>query len=180
MTKFFAILLASTALAACTATTGISGTTASASDTSVLAPGQSETDRLNAWFDAKFEEQLAFSPITQTFLGRRTAYDQIDDFSVEAADRQLKWMQDATAEMERSFDHAKLSPDAKISWDMWKFRLAEAESGVPFRGNAYVLHQFNGQQSFFPTFLINQHRVESEADMIAFIARLKGSARALD
>ena len=89
-------------------------------------------------------------------------------------------MQDATAEMERSFDYGKLSPDAKISWDMWRFRLAEAESGVPFRNNAYVLHQFNGQQSFFPTFLINQHRVESEADMLAFIARLKASARALD
>ncbi|MEP3725059.1 MAG: DUF885 domain-containing protein, partial [Parasphingorhabdus sp.] len=40
--------------------------------------------------------------------------------------------------------------------------------------------QFNGQQSFFPTFLINQHRVASEADMVAYIERLKGSARALD
>lgn len=180
MTKFFAVLLASTTLAACTATTGTATAPVSASETSAPAPGQSETDRLNAWFDAKFEEQLAFSPITQTFLGRRTAYDQIDDFSVEAADRQLKWMQDATAEMQLSFDHAKLSPDAKISWDMWLFRLAQAESGAAFRSNEYVLHQFNGQQSFFPTFLINQHRVESETDMVAFIARLGGSARALD
>src|SRR5690606_3035489 len=32
---------------------------------------QSETERLNAWFDAKYEEQLQFSPIQMTFLGRK-------------------------------------------------------------------------------------------------------------
>ncbi len=180
MAKFLTILLASTTLAACSATTQTAQAPASASETSVLAPGQAETDRLNAWFDQKFEEGLKFSPITQTFLGRKTDYDKIDDFSVVAMDRQLNWLRDSTAEMKRSFNYAKLSPDAKISWDMWLFRLAEAEAGVAYRNNEYVLHQFNGTQSFFPTFLINQHRVMDEADMVAFIERLKGSARALD
>ena len=36
-----------------------------------------ETARLNAWFEKKFEEQLAFSPIQQTFLGRKS--NAIDD-----------------------------------------------------------------------------------------------------
>ena len=50
---------------------------------------QSESDRLNAWFETKFEEQLAFSPIQQTFLGRKSA--AIDDMSLAAQDKQLAW-----------------------------------------------------------------------------------------
>src|SRR5690554_2288994 len=181
MTRFLTLILASTSLAAfaVTAQPVKAQDTATASSTSAQAQ-QTETERLNAWFDKKFEEQLAFSPISQTFLGRKTDYDQIDDYSIEAEDRQLEWMRNATAEMKRDFDYDKLTHDGKISWDMWLFNLQREEAGVPFRKNTYVLHQFNGQQSFFPTFLINQHRVETEEDMVAFIARLKGSARALD
>lgn len=179
MTKFLTLLLASTTLAGF-AVTAQPVQAQKAQAAPAAQAQQSETERLNIWFDEKFEEQLAFSPIAQTFLGRKTAYDQIDDFSVEAEDRQLEWMRNATAEMKRDFDYEKLTQEAKISWDMWVFNLERAEAGVPFRQNDYVLHQFNGQQSFFPTFLINQHRVENEADMLAFIERLKGSARALD
>jgi len=178
MTKFLTLMLTSAALIASPSAAQTVAHMQKASGSE--AKQKSETDRLNAWFDKKFEEGLKFSPITQTFLGRKTDYDKIDDYSVEAADRQLKWLRDSTAEMKRTFDPEKLSPDAKISWDMWLFRLAEAESGVAYRNNQYVLHQFNGTQSFFPTFLINQHRVASEEDMVAFITRLKGSARALD
>lgn len=178
MTKFLKLILASTTMAGL----AVAAPTVHAqnSEPAVADAMETETDRLNIWFNKKFEEQLAFSPIRQTLLGRRTAYDQIDDYSIEAADRQLAWMRVATAELKRDFDYDKLTPDAKISWNMWLFRLDQAEAGVPFRQNGYVLHQFNGQQSFFPTFLINQHRVATEADMVAFIERLKGSARALD
>ena len=178
MTKFLTILLASTSL-----TIGASAAQAGSvvdQEAAAEAVPATETDRINTWFDAKFEESLKLSPITQTFLGRKTDYDKIDDYSVAAMDRQLKWMREATAEMKRSFDYDKLSPRAKISWAVWLHNLEQAEAGVPYRKNGYVLHQFNGTQSFFPTFLINQHRVASEADMTAFIERLKASARALD
>ncbi|GAB5483176.1 MAG: DUF885 domain-containing protein [Parasphingorhabdus sp.] len=178
MTKFLKLILASTTMAGIAV--AVPAVHAQNAAPAVADAMETETDRLNIWFDKKFEEQLAFSPIRQTLLGRRTAYDQIDDYSIAAADRQLAWMREATAELKRDFDYEKLTPDAQISWDMWLFRLDQAEAGVAFRQNGYVLHQFNGQQSFFPTFLINQHRVASETDMVAFIERLKGSARALD
>lgn len=178
MTKFLKLILASTTLAGFAVLTPT--VQAQAPETAAVDAAESETNRLNIWFDNRFEEQLAFSPIRQTLLGRKTAYDQIDDYSVAAADRQLAWMRNATAEMKRDFDYDKLSPEAKVSWDMWLYNMDKMEAGVPFRQNGYVLHQFNGQQSFFPTFLINQHRVATEADMVAFIERLKGSARALD
>ncbi|MEH6790866.1 DUF885 domain-containing protein [Parasphingorhabdus sp.] len=140
----------------------------------------SETDRINAWFDAKYEEQLKFSPIEQTAIGRKTDYGLIDDFSEAGADRELAWLRDAVAEMKSRFDYAKLSPEAKTSYDIWLYNLKQAEAGVPFRSQRYVLHQHNGLQSYFPTFLINTHKVETEADMAAFIQRLSGVATALD
>ena len=33
------------------------------------APQPSESERLNAWFDAKFQEELDLSPLRKTFLG---------------------------------------------------------------------------------------------------------------
>ena len=42
----------------------------------VPAAQDDETARINAWFEKKFEEQLAFSPIQQTFLGRKVRGDR--------------------------------------------------------------------------------------------------------
>ena len=141
---------------------------------------QSETDRINQWFDEKYEEQLKFSPIEQTMIGRKTDQGLIDDFSDAGADRELAWLRGAVAEMKSGFDYAKLSPEAKTSYDIWLYNLKQAEAGVPFRDHRYVLHQHNGLQSFFPTFLINTHKVATEADMTGFIQRLSGVGTALD
>ena len=65
-----------------------------------LALGQAapdETARLNAWFEARFEEQLAFSPIQQTFLGRKSG--AIDDMSLAAQDKQLAWLRGTVADL---------------------------------------------------------------------------------
>ena len=46
-------------------------------------------ERLNAWFDAKYEEELQFSPIGLTFLGRKDKNDQIDCFTIECHEERL-------------------------------------------------------------------------------------------
>ncbi|UAB78266.1 DUF885 domain-containing protein [Erythrobacter sp. SCSIO 43205] len=170
-TKFAALLLASVALAGCDALTPVE---------TVECGTVAQTECLNAWFDEKFEEGLAFSPISQTGLGRKTDYDKIDDFSEEAQLEQLEWMRAATAQMEASFDYDELTPDAQLSWDMWKFRLEQAERAWEFREQAYILHQMGSAQSELPTFLLTQHRVDDESDMQAFIARIGGIGGAMD
>lgn len=171
-------LLFSTALLGLTFSTP--GAVLATQPASVVQTAETETDRINKWFDEKYEEELKFSPIEQTYIGRKTDYGLIDDFSDAGADRQLAWLRNAVAEMKSRFDYAKLSPEAKTSYDIWSYNLKQAEAGLPFRTNRYVLHQHNGLQSFFPTFLINTHKVETEADMLGFIQRLSGVATALD
>ena len=97
------------------------------------APSPDETALLNSWFEKKYEEQLAFSPIQQTFLGRKSA--AIDDMSIAAQDRQLAWQRASVAEMKQAFDYAKLTPEAQNSYDLWIYRLQQAEAALPFRTN---------------------------------------------
>jgi uncharacterized protein (DUF885 family) len=136
-----------------------------------------ETARLNAWFEARFEEQLAFSPIQQTFLGRKS--NAIDDVSLEAQDRQLAWKRATVADLRKSFDYAKLTPEAQTSYDLWVFQLEQAEAALPFRTNAYIFDQMSAIHAFFPQLLIAFHAVEAADDMDAYINRIRESGRAV-
>src|SRR5690606_7818269 len=133
---------------------------------------QSESRRLNAWFADKYERQLQFSPIALTFLGRKELYDQLDDMSEQARDAQLAWHKATVAEMEANFDRDALDDEARLSWDLWKLQYENAAAANAYRRNVYVFNQMQGAQSFLPTFLINFHKVDTEADYQAYIARL--------
>ena len=139
-----------------------------------------ESKRLNDWFEKKYEEQLQFSPIQLTFLGRKELYDQIDDFSEAGARKQVAWQEASLKEMEASFDYARLEPEAKLSYDLWKQQVERARAGIEFLGNGYPFDQMNGAQSFAPTFLINFHKVEDEQDFLAYVARLEKLETAFD
>lgn len=141
---------------------------------------QAESARLNAWFDAKYEEQLKFSPIQLTFLGRKELYDQIDDMSETGARRQLEWLEASVREMESQFDYQKLDPETRLSWDLWKKQYESARDGLPFMSHGYPFEQMNGMQSVAPTFMISFHKVDSEQDYLAYVSRLQKLGAAFD
>ena len=136
-----------------------------------------ETARINAWFETKFKEQLAFSPIQQTFLGQKSR--DLDDMSMAAQDKVLAWQRAAAAEMRKSFDYAKLTPEAQTSYDVWIYQLEQAEAAARFRTNAYVFDQMTAIHSFLPQLLIAFHRVDDAADMEGYINRIRETGRAL-
>lgn len=146
------------------------------------APGatEAETARLNEWFAARWEEQLDFSPIRKTFLGRKDDYDKIDDLSERTEDEQLAWSRRTTAEMKEAFDYDLLTDEAKMSYDVWAYELERAERALPFRRLNYVFTQMQGPQAFLPQFLISFHKVEEPGDMEAYIARIAGISRGID
>jgi uncharacterized protein (DUF885 family) len=141
------------------------------------APAADETSRINAWFETKFEEQLAFSPIRQTFLGRKS--DAIDEMTLAAQDRQVAWQRAAVAEMKKTFDYQKLTPEARTSWDIAVYQLEQTEAALPFRKNAYIFDQMSALHAFFPQLLIAFHTVDAPADMTAYIKRIRESGRAI-
>ena len=141
---------------------------------------EDESVRINTWFEEQYEEELAFSPIQQTFLGVTENNDQIDDFSLEAQLEQLNWKRESVAEMRASFDYEQLNADTKISYDLWEYQLAAIEAASQFRINGYVFEQMNAIHSFFPQLLIAFHTVEDVDDMQAYVSRIKATEVALD
>jgi uncharacterized protein (DUF885 family) len=143
------------------------------------APEKSESERLNQWFELRFEEQLQFSPIALTIMGRKELYDEVDDLSEAAEDAQLAWQRNTVEEMERDFDYDKLTPEAKISYEIWKYQYEDSAKGAAFRDSGYVFTQMQGAQSMVPTLMINFHSVDDRSDMEAYIKRIGGMSRAL-
>jgi len=135
----------------------------------------SETERLNEWFAAKYEEQLQMSPFMLTFLGRKEKYDQIDDMTEAAEKQQLAWQKQTVEDLKNNFDYQQLDDEGKISYDIWNHQYEQAAAGQAFNKNSYIFTQFNGIQAFAAQFLINFHKVDDESDMLAYNKRIGGT-----
>ncbi|KGM54571.1 hypothetical protein N799_09075 [Lysobacter arseniciresistens ZS79] len=166
-------LLTACATTAPTATTGTAPAT-----TTAQAAATSEDARINAWFERKYEEQLQFSPIQMTFLGRKDRYGEIDDLSREAADKRLAWQVAALEEMKATFDYEALSDGPQLSWDLFEYQTRTAQKSHRFDDHGYPFEQMGGMQAQLPTFLINFHKVEDESDYTAYVSRLRQVPRA--
>jgi len=172
--------LATSALTACKPATKTPAKPTEASASYTTADIAEETKLLNAWFEEQFETELAFSPIQQTFLGRKTNYGKIDDASVAAEDEQMAWKRASVAEMKKKFNYDKLTDDGKISWDLWVQQLESAEEALKFRNNGYVFNQMRAIHTFGPQLLISVHNVDDASDMEAYNSRISEWARFLD
>ena len=175
-------LLASTILVACGPSDPKPSSDAKAPATSSVSQAdiKATTAALNEWFETKYEERLAFSPITQTMLGLKTNYGKIDDYSNAAAQKQFVWLKDSVAEMKDKFPYNELTPAAKTSYDILAYQLKQERAARPFRSNAYIFEQMGSVQSSFAQLLISQHKVETEQDMRDYISRIQESARAIN
>ncbi len=141
---------------------------------------QSETERLNAWFDEKYEAALQESPMQLTMLGRKDRYSEIDNMSFASMREQIDQTQAWAEEMQAEFDYDKLDQEAKTSYDLYIYGAERAEESWKWRFHGYNFEQMGGSQAWIPQFLINFHRVDTEQDMKDYISRISESARAID
>ncbi len=143
-------------------------------------PATSETDRLNTWLDSHYELELQLSPVHMTELGRRDRYSEIDDLSEAAELAQYRLLERSVADLRQEFDYDKLTPEGRISYDFWIYRLDRFRDYLPFQRHDFIFSSEGGPHSYLPDFLINMHTVESMQDMLDYITRTGGVARALD
>jgi uncharacterized protein (DUF885 family) len=127
---------------------------------------------INEWFDARYEEELQFSPINLTFLGRKERNDELGSFSYDAFAKELAWKKQTVEELKRLYDYQSLSPAEQVSYDIWVYQYERMAESEKFFYSGLTFDQMNGIQSFVPTFLINFHRVENADDLRAYIARI--------
>lgn len=180
MRTTFTAIAAVLALAACGQTNTTTDTPAKPAIVKVTPAMKAETARLNEWFEKTYEAELQFSPIQMTFLGRDELQDKIDDFSIEAMDAAMQRSRDNLAALKANFDYDKLTPEGKISYDIWVYQAETAEKSNAFRDNTYVFDQMQAIHGFFPQMLIAFHKVTDKQDMENYITRINESARAID
>ncbi|MGH6649730.1 MAG: DUF885 domain-containing protein [Sphingopyxis sp.] len=132
-----------------------------------------------AFLDAAFEAELLLDPEQLTSLGRKEKQDRFTDPSDAAAAVRLDWRRANVAEMKRRFDRAALGEDARVSYDMWALELERAEAATKWRGHGYIFDR-NGPHTGLPNFLINQHRIDTPADMHAYAERVAALGPTLD
>jgi uncharacterized protein (DUF885 family) len=138
-----------------------------------------EGDDVTPGSTKKYEEQLQFSPIQLTFLGRKDLYDQIDDMSEAGIRKQEAWLEASVEEMERP--STTPSSIRKPSCPGTCGNASTRTRATACRScNGYPFDQMSGMQSLAPTFLINFHKVDDEKDYLAYVARLQKVPVAFD
>ncbi|MBY9065517.1 DUF885 domain-containing protein [Hyphomonas sp. WL0036] len=135
-----------------------------------------ESERLNDWFEQKFEESIARNPMRLTALGRRERYGEWPDASPEFGEETLALERANVQEMQEKFDFDKLDDQSRLSWRLAIYELERSEANAPFQDHSYTFNQMFGVQSSIPAFLINQHKATSAPDLDAYISRLEGVA----
>jgi uncharacterized protein (DUF885 family) len=140
---------------------------------------ESESARLNQWFETKYEEQLQMSPLQLTSQGRKEKYDQIDDVTAEAEDKELAWLATTVDQLKAQFDYSKLDAETQTSYDLWIYQYQRSVEAAKFRDHNYWFNQMRGMHSMLPQMLMNFHKVDDLSDMQAYIKRIGGAAKAI-
>ncbi|GEQ96754.1 hypothetical protein JCM17844_03910 [Iodidimonas gelatinilytica] len=134
---------------------------------------QTETQKLMAFFQKAFEEDVARSPMTQAYMGRKTEdYGKWDDLSDEAAAEELV-INKARLEALKSFDVEALEPSAKLSYRLFQAVTSRDVESYKWRKYSYPVNQMFGWQQQIPSFLINIHGVTEASDADAILRGLK-------
>lgn len=136
---------------------------------------QRESHALNDWFNDRFDDELARSPMAQTSLGQKTALTRLDDVSQQSLDEEAAllrgWRQDLTA----NFDIDRLDDQTRLSYDLFLFDIDDRLAAYDFADHDYVFQHMSGPHSNLPSFLINFHPITTKQDAESFIERLKAA-----
>ncbi len=168
--KVSAIAIAISGLMACSPAPQ-STSPATTADTERPAQMQSESERLAAFFERTFQDDLKRSPQFQSYLGIKWDYDKWGDMSDAFADETIAIAKNRLQEISQ-FDTSKLSEQEKMSIRLFKLGIERDLENDKYRHHTYIVHQFRAAHTSVPSFLINIHRVTSVDDAKAYIGRL--------
>ena len=133
-----------------------------------------ESAALNSWFEARFEDELARSPMSQTYLGRKTEQTRLDDNSQIALDESAALSEQWLKTMRKRFDIDRLDTQSKLSYRLFEFATEDTLASHEFAQNEYVFQHMSGPHSDLPSFMINFHQVSDLKDAESYIERLMG------
>ena len=136
-----------------------------------VSPVSAEQQRLEDFFVTTWQEDLARSPASASYLGVRDYQDQWNNVS-EAF--QLESLDIAKARLAflETVDTTQLSRERSLSYQLYRRDVERELAGAPYRHHRYIIHQHRGPHTSVVSLLINVHTIASEEDALAYVARL--------
>ncbi|TRO95585.1 DUF885 domain-containing protein [Glycocaulis profundi] len=172
MTSFTRTLLAGAAAAAMLAGAAPLASASLQDAPAAAAAEQTETERLNAWFDQIEQEDLDRSPMSKAQRGIIDEdYGSWGDVSDAFAVETYELGQARLAEMRESFDFDALDPSGQLSWRLYEYQRENDAQNFPFRRHHYVFNQMRGAHQSMPVFLTTTHRIIDTDTAEAWISR---------
>ena len=132
-----------------------------------------ESQRLNAWFAARYEDQLARSPMSRTYLGMADGMDQLDDVSEIGMKEEMALAQTWLDELRRDFDIDRLDDQSRLSYRLFEVDIEDQLATYAVNQNDYVFSHMSGPHTGLPSFIINYGKVESVEGAEDYISRLR-------
>jgi len=129
--------------------------------------------------DELFMEELKESPEYMTYLGMRERYDEWDDRSDAARDKQLEMTKRHLA-IVKAIDQSNLNDAAKLNIAMFIEQSEQQIEADKWRYHSYPINQMRGVHIMIPSFLINQHLVADSAEAQAYIGRIAHTTGVID
>jgi uncharacterized protein (DUF885 family) len=126
--KSSGILMASALLGAC----------------ATMPASQTPDTALNALVDEYFERQLELSPMTATAIGDARYDDRLDETTSPGFRERVGALERKFLERARLIDAARLSPGARVTWDIFVGEREIAIEGLKYPEDLMPLNQMSG------------------------------------
>jgi len=179
MRKYLLIGFSALALTACQGSEQAAETVTATNAPSVVEAAKKmqnadATVKLNAWFEDKFMERARRYPQRLAGLGIKERMDEWNDpsraFALEELDRVAQDMK----ELKSAFNPDDLDETGKLSYRLFLENSQNTLDGAKWWYHGYFLTQMFGPHAGVPTFLINEHPIDTVEDAQNYIKRLEG------
>jgi uncharacterized protein (DUF885 family) len=146
------------------------------------APGAAPEDaKLDALFREYLDETFRREPMSATRLGEHAFDDKLDDLSPEARKGNLQLRRDVLARLQTEVAVDRLSPAAKIDYDVFLRSLESAvwmgETFDPFRDDPRVYGEYAAESVYLP---LTQSSLPREANRENALKRMQQIPRVLE
>ena len=138
---------------------------------------QSARADIDVFFDEAFNERIGYFPQKLSLFGRSDRQDELNDYS-DAGEAGYARLARRHLQALGTFDEAGLSSAQRINYALFKRDCEEILERFACRFQRYALDQKFGLHAEFPAFMINMHRIATEADAANYVARLTAFSEA--
>jgi len=130
--------------------------------------------KINAWFEDKFMERARRYPQSLAGLGIKERMDEWNNPSRTFALEELDRISQDMKELEASFNPDDLDETSQLSYRLFLENSQNTLDGAKWWYHGYSFTQMRGAHANIPTFLINQHPIETVEDAENYVKRLEG------